>query len=270
VSSRAGTCPVTRQPLVPQARRARPTMTFFGRLTAMRRECDRHLGTARLRRGYPPGPLLRAQQFYSQHAGCDPACAGRQLRELHANAGRLRVYASGARRRPADRRGSRVEAPAKDAGASLYAARRHNACSAHDRGDRRTIAKTPGTCGQPSISAKRCSGWRSRSPDAPCFVRDEPPWSNIARFRHGIWRAPGAAASARPDAATGLGRAAGFFPRPLRKRWTSFVAMLMAGTPRRRQERTRAPCDLFDLMVPRAIPRPAMPSPDQPRDQVAP
>ena len=111
-------------------------MTAFGRMAAMRVSPIGDLGAARLRRGYRPGPLLRSRQLHPQHAGCDPACAGRQLRELHADAGRDPGVAPDAWRRPFDRGRPRLEAPAQDAGAGLYAARGDVAGSAHDRGDR--------------------------------------------------------------------------------------------------------------------------------------
>ena len=46
------------------------------------------------------------------------------------------------------------------------------------------------------------------------FVRDGSPRCRIARLRHGIWRAAGAAAFSRSAVAAGLAEPAGFCPRP--------------------------------------------------------
>ena len=156
---------------------------------------DQRLESALLRRGYRPRPLLRALQLHSQHAGFDPACAGRQLRELRADAGRDPGVASDPRRRPADRGGPHLEASAPDAGAGLYAARRHAAHSTHVGCDRSDHCKTPG--------GQQCAGRSARGDAADdardrrahdVFVRHGPPWRGAARLRDGVWRAAGAAA----------------------------------------------------------------------------
>ena len=105
---------------------------------------DRQLGPAGLRGRHRSGPLPWPQQFYPQRAGCDPACAGRQLRKLYAHAGRPPCVASDPRRRSADRGRTRVEAPAPDAGAGLHAARGVDARSVHAGGDRRDHRQAQG------------------------------------------------------------------------------------------------------------------------------
>ena len=97
--------PVARQPLVPPSPpRAPDDMTAIGRMVAMRESAIGTWGQRAYEEDIIQGPLLRAVQLHSQHAGRDPACARRQLRELHADAGRNPGAASGARRRAPDRR----------------------------------------------------------------------------------------------------------------------------------------------------------------------
>ena len=169
--------PVTRQPLVPPAPAARArNHDRFRADGGDARRAHRHLGPARLRRGYRPRPLLRAHQLHSQHAGCDPPCAGRQLRELHANPGRYPGAASGARRRPADRRGPCLEASAPDAGAGLYAARRHDAGPAHAGCNRSDDRKTPRRQQRAGRSARGDAADDARDRRAHhVLVRDGPP-----------------------------------------------------------------------------------------------
>jgi hypothetical protein len=204
------------------------------------RERDRRLGPARLRRGHRPWPFLRALQLHSQHAGFDPPCAGRQLRKLRADAGRDPGAAPGAWRRPADRRGPRLEASAKNAGAGLYAARGRNARSAHDSCDRRDDCEARGGQRRAGRSARGDAADDAgdcRAHDV--FVRNGSLWRGVARFRDGIWRAAGAAAFSRSVVAPWLAQPAGFLPRPFSQAMDAFCRHADGGTPCGRQERRR-------------------------------
>jgi len=226
----------------------------------MRESVIGHLGTARLRRGYPPGPLLRAQQFYSQtrrmRSGMCWSTITRTTRETPAGFRVLRpVLGEG----PADRRGSRLEAPAKGRWRRPFnAARRYDACSAHDRGDRRDDCQTPGNLRPAGRSPrKRCSGWRSRSPGRSMFSfemsRHGPTFAANFVMEYGARLA--AAASARPDAAArGWPKPAGFFPRArFPQALDEFRGHADGGNaaPAGKNEGAAPPCDLFDLMVAR-------------------
>ena len=207
--------PAARKPLVPpRPPRAPDNMTAFGRMQCDPQQPDRQLGPARLRGRDRPGPLLRPQQFHPQRAGRDPACAGRQLRELYPHPGRHPRAAADPRRGPADRGRPRLEAPAPDAGARLHAARGDHAGAAYAGGDRRDHRQAQGREQRAGRSARgdAADDARDRRPHH-VLVRHGPPRRRLARLRHGVWRAAGAAAFPRPAVAAELAEPAGFCAR---------------------------------------------------------
>ena len=72
--------------------------------------------------------------------------------------------------------------------------------------------------------------------------------ADAARLRDGIWRAAGAAASSRSAVAAGWPSPQDFSRARFRKRWTRFVAMLMAQRRAAGKNEGAPPRDLFDLM----------------------
>ena len=209
--------PITRTPLVPPSPpRAPDTMTAFRRMMAMRDQRDQRLGRSALTKKISSAAASSgAPALFSTTAGLDPACAGRQLRELRAHAGRDPGIAPDPRRRPADRGGSHLETSAPDAGTSLHAARRHAARSAHGGCDRSDDCKTPGR--------QQCAGRSARGDAADdardrrahdVFVRHGPPRRCAARLRDGVRRESCAAAFFRSGVAAKLAEPAGFLPAP--------------------------------------------------------
>ena len=136
-----------------------------------------------------------------------------------------------ARRGPADRRGPRLETSAPHAGAGLHAARGRDAGAAHDRGDRRDHreASTQASGGPVDLREAMQRMTLEIAGRTMFSFGMEPPRRGVARLRDGIWRRGWRGRIFSICCCRCAWPSPQDFARArFRKRWTRFVAMLMA------------------------------------------
>ena len=208
--------PAARAPLVPPSPpRAPDDMTVFGRMKAMRNSPIGTWGQRAYEEDIVQGRFLGRSSFILNTPDAIRHVLVDNYENYTRDAGRHPGVASDARRRPADRRRPRLEAPAPNAGAGLHAARGDDARSAHAGGDRRDDRQAQGRQQRAGRSARgdAADDARDRRPHH-VLVRDGSARRRVARLRDGVWRAAGAAAFSRSAAAAGLAEPAGFCPAP--------------------------------------------------------